>query len=240
MGKKGKLWELRGSSIHQQGMFARADIREGEKIIEYLGELIPKAESTQRCLDWEAEAREKDAGLVYVFDLNEEYDLDGNIENNPAKYINHSCEENCEAINEDDRIFIHAKRDIAKDEELSFDYGYDIECFLDHPCRCGSKRCVGYIVARDSRPKLKKLINKKQRETAKKAAAKKAASAAKKKKSAAKKTKSAAKPKDAKTEKSVKKAKTVKKPKAEKKSKDDKKSRSDKKTKVGKKKKKKS
>lgn len=183
MGKKGKLWELRGSSIHQQGMFARKDIPAGEKIIEYLGERVSKDESTRRCLEWEEKARKKGEGLVYVFDLNEEYDLDGNIEDNPAKYVNHSCDENCEAINEEDRIFIYSKKDIEKGEELSFDYGYDLEHFLDHPCRCGSEKCVGYIVAKDSRRKLKQLLKKKKKK------AQDTAEKPKKKKKGAKKSK---------------------------------------------------
>jgi len=179
MGKKRQpLWELRPSSIHQQGMFARSDIKEGERIIEYIGEHISKDESTRRSLEWEKTARQKGAGLVYVFDLNETFDLDGNVENNPAKYINHSCDENCEAINEEDRIFIYAKRDIAKGEELSFDYGYELEHFVDHPCRCGSKNCVGYIVTRESRRKLKQLLKKKKADTP---SAKKATSAREKK-----------------------------------------------------------
>lgn len=179
MGKKQKpFWELRGSAIHQQGMFARKDIPAGERIIEYFGERVTKEESTRRCLEWEAKARKKGEGLVYVFDLNEEFDLDGNIEDNPAKYINHSCEENCEAINEDDHIYIYAKRDIAEGEELSFDYGYDLEHFLDHPCHCGSKKCVGYIVAKSSRKKLKQILKKREgKAPAKKKSARKKKSA---------------------------------------------------------------
>ncbi len=208
--KKKPVWELRGSSIHNQGMFARVNIKAGEKVIEYVGELVPKAESEKRCLEWDAKARKSGEGLVYIFDLNEKYDLDGNTDDNPAKFINHSCDENCEAINEDDRIFIYAKKDIKKDEELSFDYGYDIECFLDHPCRCGSDNCVGYIVAKDSRPKLKKLLRKKKKKEDEKASAKKKKKAAKKtKKTAEKKSKKAAakKPKADKAAKSAKKKK---------------------------------
>lgn len=159
----GELWELRGSSIHQQGMFARKAIAAGTRIIEYLGERVSKEISNERALAWEEQARAKGEGMVYVFDLNEAYDLDGNIPDNPAKYINHSCEENCEAINEDDRIFIYSTCDIAEGEELTFDYGYAFEHFLDHPCRCKSKACVGYIVAKTDRPRLKQLLLKRAR-----------------------------------------------------------------------------
>lgn len=156
--QRGQLWELRGSPIHHQGMFARKAIAAGTKVIEYLGERVPKAISNERALAWEASAREKGEGMVYVFDLNDAYDLDGNVPDNPAKYINHGCEENCEAVNEDDRIFIYSLRDIEKGEELLFDYGYGLEHFLDHPCRCGAKDCIGYIVAKPDRPKLKRLL----------------------------------------------------------------------------------
>ncbi|MEO0794980.1 MAG: SET domain-containing protein-lysine N-methyltransferase [Verrucomicrobiota bacterium] len=200
MGKKKEpLWELRGSSIHQQGMFARKNIPAGTRIIEYVGELISKEESERRCIEWEEKARKKGAGLVYVFDLNEEYDLDGNTDTNPAKYINHSCEENCEAINEEDRIFIYSTKDIAKDAELSFDYGYELEHFIDHPCLCGSKKCVGYIVTKSSRKKLKEILRKKEEEKK---------SAKKKKKSAGKKATTKKKKKSAKKAKKGKKAKS--------------------------------
>lgn len=172
--ERGELWELRGSSIHQRGMFARKPIAAGTKIIEYLGKRVPKAESNEQALAWEEKARKSGEGMVYVFDLNDEFDLDGNIPDNPAKYINHSCSENCEAVNEDDRIFIYSLKDIAQDEELLFDYGYSLEHFLDHPCRCGSKGCVGYIVAKIERPQLKRLLAARAK---RKAAAKKAAAA---------------------------------------------------------------
>ena len=159
---KKPYWVLKRSGIHGQGVYAARAIPEGVPIIEYIGERISKDESTQRCLEWEAKARKKGAGLVYVFELNDEWDIDGNIENNPAKYINHSCDENCEAVNDDDRIWIYSIRDLPKGEELTFDYRYDLEHFKDHPCRCGSQNCCGYIVAKESRKKLKRLLKKKK------------------------------------------------------------------------------
>ena len=86
--------------------------------------------------------------LVF-FDLDETTDLDGNVEHNPARFINHSCSPNCEAQSEEDRIWIVALRDIKAGEELGFNYGYDLEDYLEHPCRCGAKNCVGYIVAEE-------------------------------------------------------------------------------------------
>ena len=165
-------WQVRTSGIHNSGMFATRKIPAGTAIIEYLGERISKKESEKRCLEWDKKARKRGAGLVYVFELNKKLDLDGNVENNPAKFINHSCDENCEAVNDDDRIWIYSKTDIKKGEELTFDYGYSIEHFLDHPCRCGAENCCGYIVAKDSRKKLKKLLADKMPGSAEKKRAK--------------------------------------------------------------------
>ncbi len=155
-----KLWKLRRSGIHGSGMFAADDIPKGARIIEYVGVKVDKDESLNRCLKQEAKGRKTGGAMVFVFDLNDKYDLDGNIPNNPAKYINHSCDENCEAVNEDDQIFIYSKKKIPKGAELTFDYGYDIEFYEEHPCRCGSPKCVGYIVTKEQRKKLRKLIDK--------------------------------------------------------------------------------
>lgn len=129
------------SGIHGTGGFARTTITAGTRIIEYVGERIDKAEAERRC---EAENH-------YIFHLDETWDLDGDISWNPAKFINHSCAPNCEAELEEDegRIWILARRDIAADEELTFNYGYDLADYRDHTCRCGTKDCIGYIVAEE-------------------------------------------------------------------------------------------
>lgn len=147
---------VRASAIHGSGVFAARDIAAGEKIVEYRGEKITKAEGERRGLA--REARRDGAGRVYIFELNQRYDLDGDIPDNPAKYINHSCEENCEAVLERGKVWIYSKRDIRAGEELTYDYGYALEHFLDHPCRCGSPRCIGYIVHQTARTKLKQLL----------------------------------------------------------------------------------
>jgi SET domain-containing protein len=152
------LCEVRESSIHQRGLFATCDIKEGTDIIQYIGEKITKDESTRRALEWEEQARETGEGLVYIFELDDEWDLDGRLGENPARYMNHSCDGNCEAVNCDGEIWVVARKDIKEDEELVYDYGYDMEHFLDHPCRCGADTCIGYIVREDQRKKVKKLL----------------------------------------------------------------------------------
>lgn len=155
------LIEVRGSEIHGRGVYATEDIPEGTRIIEYIGELVDKEESERRAWKQHEHAEKTGDAAVYIFTLNKRWDIDGSVPWNTARLINHSCDPNCEAWVEGKRIFIYALRDIAKGEELGFDYGFDIECFEDHPCRCGSDQCVGYIVSRDQWGELRERLEAK-------------------------------------------------------------------------------
>ena len=106
----------------------------------------------------EEAAKKSGGGSVYIFELDDKFDIDGNFDYNDARFINHACRTNCEAINEYDTIWIYATRDISKGEELLYNYGYALEHFIDNPCKCGFPECVGYIVAVEDRLKLKKLL----------------------------------------------------------------------------------
>lgn len=130
-------FEIRPSSIHGLGAFAVAEIPAGSQIVEYVGEVITKSESLQRC----------QANNEYIFYLDERHDLDGSVAWNPARFINHSCGANCDAEHVDGRIWIIASRPIRAGEELTFNYGYDLDDYRDHPCNCGSPECAGYILA---------------------------------------------------------------------------------------------
>ncbi len=149
--KRGKsdFVEVRGSIIHGRGVYAVKSIPKEEYVIEYVGNRINKKESEKRSLAQMEVAEKTGAAAVYIFNLTKRWDLDGSVEWNPARLINHSCEPNCEAIQEGKRIYIQALRDIETDEEITFDYGFDVESYKDHPCLCGSAKCVGYIVGKD-------------------------------------------------------------------------------------------
>jgi SET domain-containing protein len=140
--------EVRGSDIHGRGVYATTFIPKDTKIIEYVGEPIDKKESERRARRQQSKSVKSGDAAVYIFNLTKNYDLDGNLPWNTARLINHSCAPNCEAFTTGRRIFIHALRDIQPGEELSFDYGFDVDCYEDHPCRCGTPFCVGYIVSR--------------------------------------------------------------------------------------------
>jgi SET domain-containing protein len=161
--------EIRDSPVHGRGVFARQPIPAGARVLEYTGERISKAESLRRCED----------GNVFVLALDDHWDIDGAVGDNPARWINHSCAPNCEAVIEDEpappagpvppdsgpilpphgRVYIDTIRAIAAGEELAFNYGYDLEDCRDYPCRCGAPSCVGFIVAAECFPQLRRQPN---------------------------------------------------------------------------------
>ncbi len=144
-----ELVEVRGSIIHGRGVYATQDIAKEEYVIEYVGNLIDKEESERRAWAQYEEAEKTGGAAVYIFNLTKKWDLDGNVEWNPARLINHSCEPNCEAVQDKKRIYIQSMRPLKKGEEITFDYGFDADSYADHPCRCGSENCIGYIVGKD-------------------------------------------------------------------------------------------
>ena len=130
---------FRRSTIHGTGGYARREIAASSTVIEYVGEKITKAEALLRC----------EAENAFIFALDDEFDLDGNVIWNPARFLNHSCAPNCEAGVKEARVWITAMRDIAPGEELTYNYGYDLEDYREQPCHCGATECVGFIVAEE-------------------------------------------------------------------------------------------
>ena len=150
--------EVRRSGIHGTGVFAARDVPRGKRVLEYVGEKIGKAEAERRSIAQIERAGESGGAAVFVFELNSRYDIDGDVPWNTARFINHSCSPNCEVEIVRGRIWIVARRRIRRGEELTYDYGYDFESFEDHPCRCGSRGCVGYIVRTGLRRRLKRVL----------------------------------------------------------------------------------
>jgi SET domain-containing protein len=110
------------------GLFALCPIRKGTTVIEYIGERIPVSEGDRR------ENR-------YLFNINTRWDIDGSPRYNTARYANHACRPNCEALNRRGRIFIVAKRHIKADEEITYHYGKDhFEGFIK-PIGCRCTKC---------------------------------------------------------------------------------------------------
>jgi uncharacterized protein len=139
------------SRIHGRGLFATRDIAAGERITQYVGERIGKAESARR-----QAARRR----VWIFELNTRHDLDGANPRNPARYANHSCAPNSEAVAGRGEVWLRARRAIAAGEEVTFDYGFRLAAFPGHPCRCGAPSCPGFIVGEPERRSLRRLLNR--------------------------------------------------------------------------------
>lgn len=139
--------ELRRSSIHGLGGFARRDIPKGTRIIEYTGEKITNAEADRR-YDDESMKRHH----TFLFVLNGRTCVDAAFEGNEARFLNHSCAPNCEAVIERGHIWIDALADIPAGSELLYDYQYedDPEYTQDdlrfYACHCGAPNCRGTIV----------------------------------------------------------------------------------------------
>jgi len=146
-----KLYRIKKSNIDKRGLYASKNIKTGEKIIEYIGRLISKK-------DAETNSKFDNKKDIYLFNINEKWDLDGDYRWNTARLINHSCNPNCEVEGKGLKLWIVAIKDIKKGEELSYDYGfsYSKEDLKNFVCRCGSKKCCGYIVRESSRWRINK------------------------------------------------------------------------------------
>ncbi len=145
-----KLYKVKKSLIDKNGLYANRDIKKGTKIIEYKGKIITSKQS-------EKNPKFDNGKAIYLFNINKKYDLDGDFKFNTARLINHSCDPNCEVFGSGLKVWVYAMQDIRKGEELSYDYGFGFDKdFKNYPCKCGSKKCVGYIVRTGSRWRIKK------------------------------------------------------------------------------------
>jgi len=145
-----KLYRIKDSKIDKKGLYAKKDIAPGTRIIQYIGKLITKKQTESN----DKFDNDKD---IYLFNLNNRYDLDGDFKWNTARLINHSCDPNCEVEGKGLEIWVTSTRFIKKGEELSYDYGFGFDQdYKQFPCKCGSKKCCGYIVREGSRWRINK------------------------------------------------------------------------------------
>ena len=139
--------EARRSGIHGLGVYVVAPIRKGETIVELIGERISSSESERRYQEQETED-----GHTFFFYVDEDTVIDCGVNGNVSRFINHSCEPNCEAVDDDGRIYVEALRDIKVGEELLYDYrlycegGEDPEDLKAYLCRCGAESCRGTML----------------------------------------------------------------------------------------------
>ncbi len=149
--------------MHGKGVFALQDLAEGETIIEYVGEIISWDEAQDR-----HPHDPNDPNHTFYFHVNEDRVIDALHGGNSSRWINHSCDPNCEADEENDRIFIKAIRNILAGEELSYDYGliidepYTKKLKAEYPCWCGSANCRGTLLSPKERKDTPKIPSQKK------------------------------------------------------------------------------
>ena len=136
--------EVRESRVHGRGVYATRPIAKGTRIIEYTG----------KRMSWEDAPNDPDSPHTFNFGLDNGEVIVPEIGGNEARWINHSCQPNCEAIEEDDdRVFIYARRNVRAGEELFYDYALEIdeprtkELEIEHACCCGTSKCRGTMLA---------------------------------------------------------------------------------------------
>ncbi|KKW68652.1 hypothetical protein AAV94_03745 [Lampropedia cohaerens] len=146
--RAGRRTQVRRSGVHGRGVFALQDFAPGDLVIEYRGERISWAEAERR-----HEAKAGDPFHTFFFQTERGDVIDGGSHGNSARWINHSCEPNCEAQEDDDgRIFIVALTPIQAGQELFYDYALEIDERLtpalkrDYRCLCGAPSCRGTLL----------------------------------------------------------------------------------------------
>ena len=142
-------FEIRPSRVQGLGAFATRPITSGIRLIEYAGERLTPEQADARYPDVEGERHH-----TYLFAIDDDVVIDAAVGGNDARFINHSCDPNCDAVIEDGRIWIETIRDVAPGEELAYDYAYVLDerhtpaAKRRFPCTCGSARCRGTILAK--------------------------------------------------------------------------------------------
>jgi uncharacterized protein len=148
---------VRKSKIHGKGVFARKFIPKGTRIVEYVGDRI-----SHKAADERYEGHDPNDNHTFLFIVDRKTVIDGGVEGNDARFINHSCDGNCESEIEKGRVYIEAIKNIEKGTELGYDYQIgrskeDPENVDEiYACRCGAPKCRGTMLWPPKRPKPRK------------------------------------------------------------------------------------
>jgi SET domain-containing protein len=149
MPDRDRPFELRPSPVHGMGAFATRFIPAWTRLIEYAGEQISPAEADARYPDVDGVSHHTE-----LFAIDDDIVIDAAVNGNDARFINHSCDPNCDAIIEDSRIWIESIRDIEPGEELAYDYAFVLEerhtpeAKRRYPCNCGAATCRKTILTK--------------------------------------------------------------------------------------------
>ena len=138
----------RRSSVHGKGLFALQPLAAGERLIEYKGEVTSWRRAAAR--------QQSEIGHTFAFGLADGRVIDGSRSGNSARFLNHACTPNCEAIETGDRVFIHALTAIQPGEELFIDYRLEIDGAItgdiraQYACHCGTSACRQSMLGRNA------------------------------------------------------------------------------------------
>jgi SET domain-containing protein len=142
-------FEVRPSPMQGLGAFAVRRIRAGTRLVEYTGERLSPAAADARYPDLPGERHH-----TYLFAIDDDLVIDAAVGGNDARFINHSCDPNCDAVIEEGRIWIETLREVAPGEELAYDYAYRLDqrhtpsAKRRYPCYCGARTCRGTILGK--------------------------------------------------------------------------------------------
>ena len=148
---------IRSSAIHAAGCYSTTNVRKGTRVAEYTGHRLTKAE---------ADTAYEESPVTYLFGLGDgSVVIDGHC---TTMFINHSCDANCETSEVEGRVWVTAIRNIAADEEITYDY-----CLYDGGedeavCNCGAKRCRGTMYSPEEIKRRKAVAKKALKKAAKK------------------------------------------------------------------------
>jgi SET domain-containing protein len=142
-------FEIRPSPMHGVGAFATRAIAAGTRLIEYAGQRLTPAEADARYPDLPGERHH-----TFLFAIDDDVVIDAGVDGNDARFINHSCDPNCDAVIDDGRIWIETIRDVSPGEELAYDYAFQLAerhtpaAKRRYPCNCGSANCRRTMLVR--------------------------------------------------------------------------------------------
>jgi SET domain-containing protein len=131
------------------GAFATRVIPAGTRLIEYTGERLTPHQADERYPDVAGERHH-----TFLFAIDDDIVIDAAVGGNDARWINHSCDPNCDAVIEESRIWIETIRDVDPGEELAYDYAYELDerhtpaAKRRFPCHCGATRCRGTLLVK--------------------------------------------------------------------------------------------
>ncbi len=141
-------FDVRPSAIQGLGAFATRDIPAGVRLIEYAGERLTPAAADARYPDGDERHH------TFLFAIDDDVVVDAAVNGNDARFLNHSCDPNCDVVVDDKRLWIETIRDVKVGEELAYDYAFILPerhtpaAKRRYPCSCGAAKCRGTILAK--------------------------------------------------------------------------------------------